>query len=135
MVGCSCAVCPVSTVLCRCQAPRRHPPPGCFGRRGCKLLKIKNGRSKKRVKRDQRGCKLIKNTLNVTGPPREWSERGRSDGYTRGNSDGYQNTGLAGKAIRKNMKTKARRSRQGSQKAARRLCSGSIRVAGRTEET
>src|SRR6266436_1288814 len=114
MDGCSCAVCPVSTVLCRCQAPRRHPPPGCFGRRGCKLLKIRE-------------------------MPQSHRENGRNEegqrGTPRGNSDGYQNTGLAGKAIRKNMKTKARRSRQGSQKAARRLCSGSIRVAGRTEET
>src|SRR5712664_660118 len=135
MDGCSCAVCPVSTVLCRCQAPRRHPPPGWFGRRGCKLLKIKNGGSKKRVKRDQRGCKLMK----IREMPQSHRENGRNEegqrGTPRGNSDGYQNTGLAGKAIRKNMKTKARRSRQGSQKAARRLCSGSIRVAGRTEET
>src|SRR6266446_9739419 len=80
MVGCSCAVCPVSTVLCRCQAPRRHPPPGWFGRRGCKLLKIKNGRSKKRVKRDQRGCKLMK----IREMPQSQRENGRNEEGQRG---------------------------------------------------
>ena len=42
-----------------CQAPRRYPHPGCFGERGCKLLKIKSGRLKKRAKRGQRGCKCL----------------------------------------------------------------------------
>jgi hypothetical protein len=30
-----------------------HPPPGCFGKRGCKLLKTKDGSRKKKVKRLQ----------------------------------------------------------------------------------
>jgi len=30
-----------------------YPHPGCFGKRGCKLLKIKDGRYKKRAERLQ----------------------------------------------------------------------------------
>jgi len=31
----------------------KHPHPGCFVKRGCKLLKTKDGSQKKRVKRLQ----------------------------------------------------------------------------------
>jgi hypothetical protein len=31
----------------------RHPHPGCFGKRGCKLLKTKDGSRKKKAKRLQ----------------------------------------------------------------------------------
>jgi len=34
-------------------ATKRYPHPGCFGKRGCKLLKTKDGTRKKRVKRLQ----------------------------------------------------------------------------------
>src|SRR5229473_1276193 len=84
MVGCSCAVCPVSTVLCRCQAPQRHAPPGCFGRRGCKLLKIKNGGVEKESKERPKRLQIDENTGVAPESPREWSERGRSEGYTPG---------------------------------------------------
>src|SRR5258708_23524896 len=80
MVGWCCGVCPVCAVLCRCQARRRHGPPGCCGRRGCKLLKIKNGRSKKSVKRDQRGCKLMK----IREMPQSHRENGRNEEGQRG---------------------------------------------------
>jgi len=30
-----------------------YPPPGCFGKRGCKLLKTKDGSRKKSIKRLQ----------------------------------------------------------------------------------
>src|SRR5712664_3036349 len=120
MVGCSCFCLPSIYRVVRVSSAMRALPRVFW---------------KKRPKRAQRGCKLMK----IREMPQSQRENGRNEegqrGTPRGNSDGYQNTGLAGKAIRKNMKTKARRSRQGSQKAARRLCSGSIRVAGRTEET
>jgi hypothetical protein len=59
----------------------------------------------------QRGCKLLKTLNESRGEKRntEGTEVGgqRSQrGTPRGNSDGYQNKGLAGKAIRKVVKTK-----------------------------
>src|SRR6267143_6661592 len=36
------------------------PQPGCFGKRGCKRLKTKEGRAKKSAKRGTRGCKLLR---------------------------------------------------------------------------
>jgi hypothetical protein len=33
--------------------PKGYPPPGCFGKRGCKLLKTKDRSRRKKVKRLQ----------------------------------------------------------------------------------
>jgi hypothetical protein len=39
---------------------RDRPPPGCFGKRGCNLLKTKEASAKKRAQRDTRGGKPLK---------------------------------------------------------------------------
>src|ERR1700730_19391844 len=36
------------------------PHPGCFGKRGCKRLKTKEGSAEKSAKRGIRGCKLLR---------------------------------------------------------------------------
>src|SRR6266851_2890341 len=74
------------------------------------------------AKRRERGSKRLK-TMDL--PPRQGRGRQRRGGTEfgggleactptpRGNADGYQNKGVAGKAIRKNMKTKGRQKQSG----------------------
>src|SRR5260370_41924902 len=93
----------------------RYHHPGAFGKRGCKRLKTKGGSAEKSAKRRERGSKCLK-TMDL--PPRQGRGRQRHGGTEfgggleactptpGGNADGHQNKGVAGKAIRKNMKTK-----------------------------
>jgi hypothetical protein len=92
-----------------------YPTPGCFRERGCKRLKTKGGSAEKSAKRRERGGKCLK-AMDL--PPRQGRGRQRHRGTEfrggleactptpRGNADRCQNKGVAGKAIRKNMKTK-----------------------------
>jgi hypothetical protein len=76
------------------------------------LLKTKSGKLEKERQERQRGCKLLKTQNEQMRESR--STEGKEVGAPRpqrippGNSDGYQKKALAGKAIRKNMKTKGR---------------------------
>src|ERR1700732_4263961 len=79
------------------------PPPGCFCDRVWICL-IAKGLT---FLRATKSLQQYENNGFATEPPRTRGLARESEGVTPGgNADGYQNKGVAGKAIRKNMKTK-----------------------------
>jgi hypothetical protein len=92
----------------RLDGARKAPPPGCFAKRVRKLLKPKDRSVEKSAKRGQRGGKLLRTwDLPQIHGDTELKIEGAHP-TPQGNSDRYQKKGVAGKAIRKSMKTKDR---------------------------
>jgi hypothetical protein len=75
----------------RVQRPERDPPhPGCFAKRGCKLLKTKDGSAEKSAKSDKEAANCCKQGIyrpDLVGAGRDTESTETAKAWT-GNSDG-----------------------------------------------
>ena len=82
------------------------PHPRCFAKRGCKLLKTKDGRAKTRTKRRQVAEDKRIERKRVTQRALRWEAQRTQRKITGGNADRCENKGVAKKGIQNMMKIK-----------------------------